>query len=1135
VALRAATPFVPVPPIPARHTVRFRFIDSATGYAIQPDAITLKAGGAAASASSSIAPASSQNGGRLTASLEEGVHAVTAAAANYRPMDASIQVQSDNPYTIRFLLDPIEPPAELDPANLLARHRPDSTLIQGFIVDEDSGAPLPGVSVVSQPGNQAAATDERGYFQIYLPAQTQAEADARPASLFFQKAGYQSQERDFLELWPDTDWTYRIRLVAGSGTTTVDERELRRRAKPEAEPTDTTATTSAPAPKSALTAAAEAALYDATPLTAPTNSTVRIPRNIRVLLKDGTNIDYVTLNTYCKHVLPSEWIAGWGSPTTYPGGSNCLSAGSIAVRCYAIKKINAASGTSTYDICATSSCQVYNPGTSSSYTDTAVNYTANYVVVTSAGAISSTEYSAENNSLANSCGDGFTEPSTTGPVCIYDPVCTGETRSGHGRGMCQWGSAKWASGRKFTGNSTGNSTLNGYPRRDWIWIVQHYYPTLTLVKAAPLLVGDNVNAMTAVNVNICPDGGITNGVNCTLLATLPTGTTGVIVDGPLQIFADGKGFTWYKVQWNDASSTLGWAKENYIERVFSLPGAPTTLSAAPLGTNQINLSWVNNSPGVEAGFKIERGPASSGPWLQIATVGVGTNVYSDKNLYGGSAWYYRVRAYNAGGNSSYSGVASATTTNAPPTITASGNRTITEGATLTVTNTAGAADFVRLITDFEAFATETANGVTVFRDPTNSTTTTGFLDATPDLAAITDVFPASGNPSARALRINCSFNAVAHPWLRLTTAGTAALPNPVIDFTKKLRFNIYTDKAIQIALGCRETTTAAGTAIGANGGTTGGIEWVGVTNISGTAPVPTRTIPAGAWTTVIFNLAAEPAMNFSGGNGILSTASGLGVLEHLAIVPAGGTGSYNIYIDNLAVIAPNALTFSLAPGAPANASINSASGILTWTPGESQGPATNLISVIATDSSVPARSATNSFTVVVVETNAGPVLAPIANFTVHSGMTVTFTNSATDSDFPQNTLTYSLDPGAPPAAALDSVSGVFRWLTSDAYIGAPSLITVRVTDGGAPPLSDSKTFSVTVAARPAAGVSALAGNTFAVGWSAIPGMSYRVQYKNHLDDAAWTTLADIIATGDTASVNDNSGGTQRFYRVLVLD
>jgi len=42
------------------------------------------------------------------------------------------------------------------------------------------------------------------------------------------------------------------------------------------------------------------------------------------------------------------------------GGSNSLNAGAVAARCYAIAKLNAAAGNSTYDICATTSCQVYN-------------------------------------------------------------------------------------------------------------------------------------------------------------------------------------------------------------------------------------------------------------------------------------------------------------------------------------------------------------------------------------------------------------------------------------------------------------------------------------------------------------------------------------------------------------------------------------------------------------------------------------------------------------------------------------------------------------------------------------------------------------------------------------------------------
>ena len=101
--------------------------------------------------------------------------------------------------------------------------------------------------------------------------------------------------------------------------------------------------------------------------------------------------------------------------------------------------------------------------------------------------------------------------------------------------MCQWGTARWATGRRMANRTSGDSTPNGYPLRDWKWIVQHYYPTYTLVKGTPLLIGDDVRAMESVNVNMCADGGITNGVNCTLLATLPGNTTGIIVDGPQQI------------------------------------------------------------------------------------------------------------------------------------------------------------------------------------------------------------------------------------------------------------------------------------------------------------------------------------------------------------------------------------------------------------------------------------------------------------------------------------------------------------------------------------------------------------------------------------------------------------------------
>jgi hypothetical protein len=385
------------------------------------------------------------------------------------------------------------------------------------------------------------------------------------------------------------------------------------------------------------------------------------------------------------------------------------------------------------------------------------------------------------------------------------------------------------------------------------------------------------------------------------------------------------------------------------------------------------------------------------------------------------------------------------------------------------------------------------------------------------------------------LRVSCNFTNATNPWLRLTTGSAPNWPNPVIDFTKRLRFDLYSDKAVKVAVGCRETTTAAGTAIGSNGATSGGIEWAGVTNLSGTAPMPTRTVAAGTWTTLTFDFPNEPILNFSGGNGILSTASGLGVLEHLAIVPVAGTGTNNIYLDNFAVLAPRAFTYSLAAGAPTNATVNPTNGVFTWTPTEAQGPSTNSISVIVTDNSTPPLSRTNTFLVTVLETNSAPVLAAISDRTVHAGSLITFTNSATDPDIPANTLAYSLDPGAPPAAVVATNTGLFTWPTTDADANTTNPITVRVTDNGIPPRSDAKTFTVTVLARPDIQSVALTNANAVLTWSAIPGAGYRVQFKNDLSDTSWTDLVpDVTAGGPAASLTDTPGAPQRFYRVLVV-
>jgi PKD repeat protein len=89
------------------------------------------------------------------------------------------------------------------------------------------------------------------------------------------------------------------------------------------------------------------------------------------------------------------------------------------------------------------------------------------------------------------------------------------------------------------------------------------------------------------------------------------------------------------------------------------PTAPTGLAASAVSSSQIDLSWTDNSND-ETGFKIESAPDGV-TWTQIATTGADVKVYSNTGLSAGTAYSYRVRAYNAIGNSNYSNVQAATT------------------------------------------------------------------------------------------------------------------------------------------------------------------------------------------------------------------------------------------------------------------------------------------------------------------------------------------------------------------------------------------------------------------------------------------------------------------------------------------
>lgn len=85
-----------------------------------------------------------------------------------------------------------------------------------------------------------------------------------------------------------------------------------------------------------------------------------------------------------------------------------------------------------------------------------------------------------------------------------------------------------------------------------------------------------------------------------------------------------------------------------------VPAAPTDLNARAITSTRIDLAWRDNS-GNEGGFAIERS-TDGNTFTQVASVGANVVQYSDAALKQNRQYYYRVRAFNPAGSSSFSNV-----------------------------------------------------------------------------------------------------------------------------------------------------------------------------------------------------------------------------------------------------------------------------------------------------------------------------------------------------------------------------------------------------------------------------------------------------------------------------------------------
>jgi hypothetical protein len=120
---------------------------------------------------------------------------------------------------------------------------------------------------------------------------------------------------------------------------------------------------------------------------------------------------------------------------------------------------------------------------------------------------------------------------------------------------------------------------------------------------------------------------------------------------------------YYRVRATNAGGDSSYTSAANATTLIAVPSVPSNLSATAASSSQIGLTWTDNA-GTETGFKIERS-TDNATWSEITTVGANVTSYTDDGLAVTTLYYYRIRAYNAGGNSAYTSSGSATTTSKP--------------------------------------------------------------------------------------------------------------------------------------------------------------------------------------------------------------------------------------------------------------------------------------------------------------------------------------------------------------------------------------------------------------------------------------------------------------------------------------
>ncbi len=365
--------------------------------------------------------------------------------------------------------------------------------------------------------------------------------------------------------------------------------------------------------------------------------------------------------------------------------------------------------------------------------------------------------------------------------------------------------------------------------------------------------------------------------------------------------------------------------------------------------------------------------------------------------------------------------------NASPTLTAINSQTIEEGSTLSLTLSASDVDLPTQTLSYSL--TSGPDGMTV--------TSTGLLTWTPTEAQ---------GPGSHAVTVAVSDG---------VTAASRSFSVTVSEVNAAPTFAIIPDQAVAEGQTLSLTLSASDADLPAQALTfslTSDPTGMTVTPAGLLAWIPTEAQGPG---TYIVEVTVSDGVT-TASRSFSVTVSEVNAAPTFATIPdqavaEGQTLSLTLSASDTDLPAQTFI-FSLTSG-PTGMAVTPG-GLLTWTPSEAQGPSTNAVTVAVSDG---VTSVSRSFTVTVREVNVAPTFAAISDQTLDEGQPLSLTLSASDTDLPAQTLSYSLTSG--PEGMTVTSGGLLTWHPSEAQGPSTNPVTVAVSDGVT---SVSRSFTVMV-------------------------------------------------------------------------